>query len=61
MEHIKTGLQILLIGVIAGVGMRAAEWLIPPPEIRVIVCTGSEIDKAETCTRLQKLVAKHGG
>ena len=33
------GLKILALGVLVGTGVRAAEWAIPAPEMRVIVCT----------------------
>ena len=54
-------LRIVAFGVLIGSGMRAAEWAIPAPETRVIVCTIDDFDQVETCTSAAELLKKHGG
>lgn len=54
-------LKIMALGVLVGTGVRAAEWAIPAPEMRVVVCTMNDFDKVETCTSAAKLLKKHGG
>lgn len=61
MELIKNVLKLMAIGAIVIVGVRVAEWLIPAPEMRIIVCMGEDIKKVDTCVSLKELVAKHGG
>lgn len=53
------GLKILALGVLVGTGVRAAEWAIPAPEIRVIVCTMDDFDHVEICTSAAELLKKH--
>ena len=53
------GLRILALGVLAGTGVRAVEWAIPAPEMRVIVCTMDDFDHVETCTSAAELLKKH--
>ena len=53
------GLRILALGVLAGTGVRAVEWAIPAPEMRVIVCTMDDFDRVETCTSAAELLKKH--
>jgi hypothetical protein len=55
------GLKILTLGVLVGAGVRAAEWAIPAPEMRVIVCTIDDFDHVETCTSAAELLKKHAG
>lgn len=48
------------IGFALLVGIRAAEWLIPSPDTRIVVCFASDIGKVETCSYLSELrAAKH--
>lgn len=54
-------LKILALGVMGGIGVRAAEWTIPAPELRVIVCTVDDFDHVETCTSAAELLKKHAG
>lgn len=44
-------------GAIAGVGIRAAEWAIPKPETRVMVCFAA--DTIETCKSLSTLLERY--
>ncbi len=55
------GLKIFALGVLVGTGVRAAEWAIPAPETRVIVCTVDDFDHVETCTSAAELLKKHAG
>ena len=55
------GLKILALGVLVGTGVRADEWAIPAPEMRVIVCTMDDFDHVETCTSAAELLKKHAG
>lgn len=59
MEKIKDVLYFLLIGVVLGTGFRIAQWVIPEPEVRVIVCTVNDFDHVETCTRAADLLNKY--
>lgn len=53
------GLQIIAIGVLVAVGLRLAEWVIPEPEVKVIVCMGDDVNKVEACQSLSDLVKRH--
>lgn len=55
------GLKMLALGVLLGTGVRAVEWAIPAPELRVIVCTMDDFDHVETCTSAAELLKKHAG
>ena len=59
-EHFKSVAQILLVGALIVVGMRAAEWVIPQPEMRVVMCFANEIDQVEVCNSLKELLDKAG-
>ena len=65
MEKMKelgaVALKILALGALVGTGVRAAEWAIPAPEMRVIVCTINDFDRVETCTSAAELLRKHAG
>lgn len=52
-------LKIVALGVLVGTGVRAAEWAIPAPEMRIVVCTMDDFDKVETCTSAAELLKKH--
>lgn len=54
-------LKILALGVLVGTGVRLAEWAIPAPELRVIVCTMDDFDHVKTCTSAAELLKKHAG
>lgn len=55
---IKGGLVPIAAGVLLGVGFRLAEYLIPPPEVRVVVCTYSDSGKVELCKSAFELLNK---
>jgi len=44
----------VFIGVCAGLGMRAVEWLIPQPEARVIVCMADDTTDKAICMPLRE-------
>lgn len=51
-----TGVIVMaIIGFIIGAGMRAAEWIIPKPETRVVVCMADDLDVV-ACKSLNSLV-----
>lgn len=60
-EKIKSVVQIIFLGAFVVVGMRAAEWVIPQPEMRVVVCLASEIGKIDSCHVLKDLLNKQRG
>lgn len=49
----------LTLGATVMAGMRAVEWLIPKPEIRLMVCMYDELDKLE-CKTAAELMQKAG-
>lgn len=65
MEKLKElgidALKIFALGVVLGTGVKAAEWTIPAPELRVIVCTMDDFDRVKTCTSAAELLKKHAG
>lgn len=61
MGIIKDVLKLMAFGAIVIIGVRAAEWIIPAPETRVIVCMAEDMDKVDTCVDLKELVAKSDG
>ena len=44
----------LFLGALVACGMRAAEWLIPKPEARIVVCMAT--DDAPICKRLDEVI-----
>lgn len=58
-ELLVSGLQLIGIGLLVAGGMRLAEWVIPEPEVKVIVCMADEVDRIETCQSLSDLVKRH--
>jgi hypothetical protein len=48
----------VMLGALVVVGMRAAEWLIPKPETRLIVCLAEDVDKSRACRTLDELMRK---
>lgn len=47
----------LVLGLAAGAGIRAAEWLIPKPETRFVICMAYDMDKP-VCEDLDKIINK---
>jgi hypothetical protein len=60
-ELLADALKMIALGALVMVGMRVAEWVIPAPEVMVIVCMGDEVSKIDTCQSLNDLVKKHAG
>ena len=54
----KEIVKLLLIGAIIVAGMRAAEWLIPEPESRVLICFPSDTEKFRGCRSLADMIDK---
>jgi len=54
---IKIGL-VFAMGIVLGVGMRTAEWLIPKPESRILICMYGEPLEGPACKKLSELVDK---
>lgn len=52
-------LKLVVLGVLVGAGVRAAEWAIPAPEMRVVVCAIDDFYKVEACTSAIELLKKH--
>jgi len=59
-ELLVDGLQIIAIGVLVAAGFRLAEWVIPEPEVKVIVCMADDVDRVEACESLSDLVKTRG-
>jgi hypothetical protein len=57
-EVIIKYLLLILIGGLVVVGMRIAEWIIPQPEMRVIICTANDTMKIDTCKSAADLLKK---
>lgn len=55
---IKSALVPIAVGILLGVGFRLAEYLVPPPEVRVVVCTYSDSGKVELCKSAFELLNK---
>jgi hypothetical protein len=49
MKSVINILYVVAIGALAGLGIRAAEWAIPAPEMRVVVCAADEMYKVKEC------------
>ena len=56
LEEIKYGCYFISVGVLVGIGIRASEWLIPKPEMRVLICQAGAANKAEACQRLDEML-----
>ncbi len=54
-ENLKYAGWFLLAGALLIVGMRAAEWLIPKPETRILICFEDDVRLGNTCKRLDEL------
>lgn len=50
--------QIIGIGALVVAGMRAADWVIPKPESRVVMCFANELDQVEICRNLKELMER---
>lgn len=60
MKVIKEGLinagLLVLVGMLIMGGIRAAEWLIPAPEERIVVCMAMDLPDHVECRALDKLM-----
>ena len=61
MENIIIFIKLIALGVIVMAGVRIAEWLIPAPEMKIVICLASDIGEVEICNSLADLRKKHGG
>lgn len=46
---------LVILGGLIGVGLRLAEWTIPAPEMRVVICAAGKDDTIQTCKDLNEL------
>ncbi len=51
-EILGTLVAYFILGAVVVAGMRAAEWLIPQPEARILVCVTSDTGKRDCRTWL---------
>jgi len=58
LAHLKTALYPILLGVLVAIGIRTGEWLIPPPEQRVVICFANELDQVEVCHTTRELLER---
>lgn len=57
-ETIKSVLTIIAAGSLIVVGFRIAEWVIPAPDTRVVICFANELDQVEICKPASELLKK---
>lgn len=50
--------QIIGIGALIVAGMRAAEWVIPQPEERVLICFANELDQVQICRTIKEILER---
>lgn len=50
----QTGIGLLFVGILAGAGFRIAQWVIPEPDTRIVVCMASDARYGE-CRLLSEL------
>jgi hypothetical protein len=55
-KPILSFLLLLICGATVGAGQRAAQWSIPEPEQRVVVCMIHDIETNVTCRSLFELI-----
>lgn len=56
MELATTALKVVMLGMLIGAGARAAEWAIPAPSMRVIICTLDDVGRVDTCKTAAELL-----
>ncbi len=57
LDAVKHGCILIGVGFLVGVGIRAGEWLIPKPELRVLICQANQASKVAACKRLDEMLA----
>lgn len=50
--------QIIAIGALVMIGIRAAEWVIPGPATRVVICFANELDQVEICLDVKEIIER---
>lgn len=60
-EKLKAAMTVVLLGILVIVGVRIAEWTIPAPEMRIVVCFANELDQVEICKPADELLKRKGG
>jgi hypothetical protein len=60
-ETVITLAKLFAMGVIVAAGVRLCEWVIPAPEMRVIVCTGNDFNSVDTCISAAELLKDRAG
>ena len=56
LDAVKHGCILIGVGLLVGIGIRAGEWLIPRPDVRVLVCQANQSSKIEACKRLDEML-----
>lgn len=54
-EKFKIAITLLVVGVLVGTGMRAAEWAIPAPQTRLLFCFANDLGKVEACKTFEEI------
>ena len=57
LDEIKHACLFIAVGMLVGIGIRAGEWLIPKPELRVLICQADQPSKVVACKRLDEMLA----
>lgn len=52
---LKLSSAVLIAGVLFGLGQRIGQWLLPPPDTRILVCSPEEAETLEVCAGLDQL------
>lgn len=50
------GAALIAVGALLLTGIRLAEWTIPRPDTRIVVCLASDIGEIDECTQLSELM-----
>lgn len=50
----QNGLVLLVVGVLVGAGIRLADWVIPAPDTRIVVCTEDRLPECRTLNEIRK-------
>jgi hypothetical protein len=64
MTMLRTAAGYFMLGVCVVAGIRAAEWVIPQPELRMVVCLADDLGSVHACRTLNELLeasAQRGG
>ena len=48
-KALQTGIGLVVVGLLIGLGIRLAEWAVPQPSVRVMICTPADYSIHEEC------------